>query len=162
MSGGRELPLERPQISKVCSQGCAVLLEMAIAVAMESAVDDLLRSAGLLCRAMLIISATLSSFSIRGRHGLGSLCKPSKAEIPVAFAVMAHGHSRHAHPLGHDCVGLSGFASQNNQRPFPNQMGKRLCVGNALESLNLVVAENKRNGSGAISSKDRQIQTVCI
>ncbi len=44
---------------KVCSQRCAVLLEMPVAAAKERAVHCVLPSAGLLCNALLITSATL-------------------------------------------------------------------------------------------------------
>ena len=65
-------------------------------------------------------------------------------EMPVTLAPLDHDHAHQAHPHRDGRIGFTGSTSHPDLRPLHDQMGQRPWVGDALEWLNRIVAENQR------------------
>lgn len=103
----------------------------------------MLPSAGLVCRARLITSATLSSSGARPA-GAELVVQPFQTEILVALAPLADGHPCRAHSLGDSGVAFTGAAGQHDLGALNNRMRQRSGMGKFLQMLNLMFAENQR------------------
>ena len=66
-----------------------------------------------------------------------------QALLPVALAPLADGHARQAHSLGDRCVGFASTAGQDDLGALHDRMRERARAGNALQLLNLVIAEDQ-------------------
>ena len=67
-----------------------------------------------------------------------------QTQFPVALAPFADGHPCQPHPFGDGCVGFSGTPGQNVLGALHDRMRQRARAGDALQLLNLVIAEDQR------------------
>ena len=67
-----------------------------------------------------------------------------QTQFPVALAPLADGHARQAHALGDRCVGFASTAGQDDLGALHDRMRERARAGDALQLLNLVIAEEQR------------------